>query len=177
MEKHISKKPRNKKPERRSFGGGIPLPPELLPGGAIYESLPTGHDVAKKAKQDEYINGLSEEDKAKYDNASKVAKTFQSKYMFKIDGKKYPPFTFNFKSAHWTVTWDKEWYEKAKAVPELLAKIENLIKLLAQLAPHAKDKSGKDIVLADEKGNPLKTDDGNPMYKTNLVADRTFERK
>ena len=174
MEKHNSKKkvPHARKPER--FGSQIILPKELE---AMYDELPSMHDVNRTEKRKEYVEGLSEEDRKKYLDASSIAKAFQTRYTFKVEGTKCFPFTFNFRSKHWTVTWDREWLEKAAKVPTLATKIENLIEQLHQLAPRVKDKEGKDVLLTDAQGNPLTADDGTPLYKTYFDASKTYDRK
>ena len=175
VKKPVSKKP-HAKPEKH-FGGRIVLPPELLPGGAIYESLPNKHEVDRAEKQKEYVASLSDTDRAKYIKASDLARQFQTKYAFKIEGTKYFPFTFNFRSQRWTVTWDREWLDKASKTPKLAETIEHLIESLAQLAPRVKDAKGNNVPLVDTAGNPLLGNDGSPLYKTNFAADKTFERK
>ena len=164
--KHFHKKESHVYHSDKPAHSGIALPKELLD---MYESLPSKREQVRAEKQKAYVGSLSEEDLKKYYQASKIARVFQSKYAFVIDGKKHFPFTFNFKSARWTITWDKEWYTESQQVPVLVTGIKELIKSIDQLAPRAKDKDGKDIVLSKD-GEPV-------VYKTNFSADNMFERK
>ncbi len=173
--KHVSNKPRvySTDPKARR-GGGIVLPKELLD---MYDELPSMREAQRAEKQKEYVAGLSDAERANYVKASEIARAFQKKYAFKIEGNKYFPFTFNFRSAHWTVTWDNEWLTKAAKTPSLAKTVEQLIDSLSQLAPRVKDSKGNVVPLSDAAGNPVLGEDGQPLFKPNFSADKTFERK